>query len=308
MKTIKNEINKFVLRLFNKPKYYELRTRLRFEESKNRLSNDFSKKINDIANAIKNKPVLNFKHSGHMGDLMYALPTIKKIAETKTCNLFINLDVPFNGYYHKHPSGSKLMTKRSYEMLLPLLKKQSYLSKIEIYMNQPIDVDLDLFRELPCSNHFHSCRWYFQLTGIQADLSIPYLEDIEPHERIKNKIVLVRTQRAQNPYLDYSFLKEENDLLFLGTKNEYEVMKQTLPNLEFYDTKDFLELAQIIKGCKFYISNQTFAYSIAEGLKVNRILEAHVDFPVVFPIGGNGKDVYFQEHFEESFREFKSKF
>ena len=33
--------------------------------------------------------------------------------------------------------------------MLPLLKKQKYLEKVEIYENQNIDIDLNFFRNLP---------------------------------------------------------------------------------------------------------------------------------------------------------------
>ena len=41
------------------------------------------------------------------------------------------------------------------------------------------------------------------------------------------------------------------NLIFIGTKDEYEDLKKEVPNLEFYDCKDFLEMAQIIKSSKF---------------------------------------------------------
>lgn len=303
MKKIKNELKKLYLKIFNKPKYFDFRTTLREEKKRKRLTPDFTNKIKSITEKINSKDTLNFKHSGHLGDLLYALPVIKELSKTKTCNLYIQLNADYDGYYHKHPSGGKMISERSYQMLLPLLKEQDYISDISILEQQEIDVDLDVFREMPCSLQFHSVRWYFQITGIQSDLNLPYL-DVKPHNTIRNKIVIVRTFRAKNPYLDYSFLKDHDNLLFLGTKNEYQELQKTLPNLEFYDTKDFLELAQIIKASKFYISNQTFAYAVAEGLKVNRILEANPDFPVIFPIGGNGHDVYFQHHFEALFKKY----
>ncbi|MNY51403.1 hypothetical protein D3C86_1869870 [compost metagenome] len=71
-----------------------------------------------------------------------------------------------------------------------------------------------------------------------------------------------------------------------------------VPNLEFYDVKDFYEMAQIIKSSKFFLGNQSFAYALADGLKVPRLLEANPEFPVVHPIGEKAYDFYFQEHFE----------
>ena len=74
--------------------------------------------------------------------------------------------------------------------------------------------------------------------------------------------------------------------------------------MEFYDCKDFLEMAEIIKASKFYIGNMSFQYVISDALKVPRLLEASPDFPVVFPIGPNALDFYHQNHFEKFFNNF----
>ena len=48
--------------------------------------------------------------------------------------------------------------------------------------------------------------------------------------------------------------------------------------------------------CKifFFIGNLCFAYSVAEALKVPRLLEASPDFPVVFPVGANSFSIALQ--------------
>ena len=63
-------------------------------------------------------------------------------------------------------------------------------------------------------------------------------------------------------------------------------------------------MASIIKSSKFFLGNLCFAYSIAEALKVPRILETCPDFPVVFPCGENAFDFYHQNHFENLFKNF----
>lgn len=60
----------------------------------------------------------------------------------------------------------------------------------------------------------------------------------------------------------------------------------------------FLELAEIIAVCKLFIGNQSFPFSIAEGLKIQRILELSTDIINVVPEGKGGYDVLFQYHFE----------
>lgn len=295
---MKNEIIKFWFRLTNKTKYRQIRNDLRLEKKRKEFNLGVESELLRIKDIISSSDVLNFSHSGHLGDLMYALPIIKELSKTKTCNLFIKVNQEYQGNYFKHPSGNILISERSFSMLLPLLKEQDYLNKVEIYANETIDIDFDVFRKLPISNQFHSFRWYFHIVGKQADMTVPFL-DVKPHKTVKNKIIIVRTFRARNSFINYKFLNQYDDLLFLGTKAEYEDLKQDIPNLEFYDVKDFLELAQIIKACRFYISNQTFAYAIAEGLQVPRLLEAYPEFPVIYPTTTNGYDFYFQFHFED---------
>ena len=86
-------------------------------------------------------------------------------------------------------------------------------------------------------------------------------------------------------------------------KNEYDDLKKQVKNLEFYDCKDFLEMAEIIKASKFFVGNEGIGYAIAEALKVPRLLEASPDFPVIFPIGKKSFDFYHQIHFEKFFKE-----
>ena len=92
-----------------------------------------------------------------------------------------------------------------------------------------------------------------------------------------------------------------DNLIFIGLKDEFEDLKKQIPNLEFYDCNDFLEMSEIIKASKFFIGNQGLGYALAEALKVPRLLEANPDFPVIFPIGSNSYDFYHQNHFEKFF-------
>ena len=96
-------------------------------------------------------------------------------------------------------------------------------------------------------------------------------------------------------------MKKYDNLLFVGLHEEYKDLKEEIPNLEFYDCKDFLEMAQIIKSSKFFLGNSSFGTTLAEGLKVPRLLESFPDFPVMFPTGENAYDFYFQEHLEKWF-------
>ena len=75
-------------------------------------------------------------------------------------------------------------------------------------------------------------------------------------------------------------------------------MSKQISNLKFIEIDNFLQLASIIAGCKFFIGNQSFPFSLAEGLKVKRLLEVCYWCPNVSVDGDNGYDFAFQEQFE----------
>ena len=177
---------------------------------------------------------------------------------------------------------------------------QTYFNKVDKYRNQEIDIDLNLVRKIPIDFRGDLIRWYSQLTGVHADLSAPYLF-VEPHKDIKDKVIIMRNIRRKNYFTNYKFLKKYDNLLFIGLNDEYKDLKKEVPNLEYYDCKNFLEMAQIIKSSKFFLGNLSFAYHIAEGLKTPRLFEASPEFPLVFPHGKYAYEFYFQEHFEKWF-------
>ncbi len=291
-------IKKIFYKLTNKSKYQSLKAKLTHENRIQILKSGFENEINKIDKAVKQKEI-SLLHSGHMGDVINALPIIKELSKNSKCNLYLQVGKNLEEHVinYKHKGDTIYMTGRMVNMLIPLLKNQNYLNKIEIFNNQKIDIDLDLFRKIPMNFNLDEVRWYFHLTGIHADLSKQYLF-VDDHLEIKNKIVIMRSIRRKNAFINYKFLKNYKDVLFLGLIDEYEDLKKEVPNLEFYDCKDFLEAAQIIKSSKFFIGNSSFGFTIAEGLKVPRIMESYPDFPVIYPNGGHGYDFYFQTHFE----------
>ena len=256
-------------------------------------------KIEKFSKNLELKNNVSFLHYGHLGDVINCLPIIKEISKNKSCSLFIQENKPIPGHVvtKDHPFGSVYLNKNAIAKLIPLLKKQSYLKKVEIYSNQEIDVDLNFFREVPINFNIDSIRWYFHLTGCFPDLSKNYL-DVEPHTNFKNYIIIMRSLRRQNKFIDYSFLSNYERIVFLGLKDEFDDLKIKIKNLEHYDSKDFLELAMIIKNSKLFIGNLSFGYALAEALKVPRLLESGPNFPLVYPNGANAYDFYFQNHFE----------
>ena len=295
-------VYKFYLKLFDKKQYQKLKHKLKEAESYNNYIKIIEPALKKMSQLIKDKKNLSFLHSGHLGDIIYSLPLIKEIAKKSKCNLYLEVDkeIPKKVHDLGHPFGRFFLTKEAAHKLIPLIKKQKYISEVQLYDGEEIDINLNLFRDLPINFNIDCIRWYFHLTGIHGDLLNPYVE-IEPHKVFKNRIVIMRSLRRQNKMISYKFLNNYENPLFIGLKDEYEELKNEIKNLEYYDCTDFSELASIIKSSKIFIGNLSFGYALAESIKVKRLLESGPNFPLVYPNGENAYDCYFQNHFEELF-------
>ena len=299
-------IKKLFYKLTNKDKHFHYKMNLKkaanIKQNVRLFKKEFKQKIINIQKSIENKKELSFLHYGHLGDVVNSLPVIKELSKTHKCNFYIQAKKPLdqNARHYKRFGDYVFLTDTNVDMLLPLFMNQPYIHKVDKYTNQEIDIDLNLIREMPIDVNIDSVRWYSQLTGIHTDLSAPYIF-AEPHDVIKNKVTIMRNVRRKNYFTNYKFLKKYENLLFIGLNDEYEDLKKEVPNLEFYDCKDFLEMAQIIKSSKLFLGNLSFGYTIAEGLKIPRLLESVPEFPLVYPNGKNAYDFYFQEHFEKLF-------
>tara|TARA_B110000967_G_C18856555_1_gene547575 strand:+ start:704 stop:1615 length:912 start_codon:yes stop_codon:yes gene_type:complete len=296
-----NSFSRLWVKLFNKKNYNNYKYNLNQKKKLNYYNQNIDKDIKDISRKLEHKKSLSFLHSGHLGDIIYSLPLIKELSKNYECNFYLQVNKKMDVKYENHPSGDVMINQKTAELTLPLLKNQKFINSAKIYQNEEIDIDLDLFRKVPINVSFHSIRWYSHLTGTPINMLEPFL-DVEGHSDFKDKIVIMRSPRYRNQYINYQFLNNVKNIVCIGLETEYEDLKKDIPNLEFYDCKDFLEMAKIIKSSKFFLGNLCFSYSIAEGLKVPRLLEACPDFPVVFPIGGEAYDFYHQIHFEKYFK------
>jgi len=296
-------MNNIFLKLFNTKKYKDYKYKLAQVKNIEFYNKIVIPKLEEISETLNTKKNLNFLHSGHLGDIVNSMPLIKEISKKSNCNMYLdtNKKIPEKAIDQKHPFGEYYLTKIGANKMLPLLKQQNYISKVEIYNGEEIDIDLNLFRQWPINFNIDSVRWYFHLTGIHPDLSKRYI-DVDTHKQIKDRVVIMRSLRRQNNLISYKFLGKYENPLFVGLKEEYNDLKKTIKNLDHYECKDFLELASIIKTAKIFIGNLSFGYAIAEAVKVKRLLESAATFPLVYPNGENAYDFYFQNHFENLFK------
>lgn len=262
----------------------------------------FLEKVGELKmnNAVCNNQGVSFKHSGNAGDLIYSLPCLISLAKDKTATLFLNIDRPANYGKNVHPLGNVMLNDKMVKMLEPLLTHQSYISKVSIFSpHDGIDYDLDLFREYPLQiNRTNLSHLYFLVFGVSHSLCDPWLTSNED-KQFNDSIIIARSKRYRSPGIDYSFLKKYKKLYFLGVEDEYIDIKQQLPDIQYIKVKNFLEMASIIKGSRLFIGNQSFPFSLAEAMKVDRILEVYFQSPNVSVIGGDASCFCFQHQFEK---------
>lgn len=245
------------------------------------------------------KDAYHFRHSGNSGDLIYSLPTMYALANGRPIHLHLNLGM--RGHYGKkpHPLGNLMLNEKMVAMLQPLLLAQKDFVTVDILKDQPVDYNLDLIREYPFPlNRGNIARWYFYIFAVNYDLGKPWLH-VHPDQSMKDHIVIARSQRYRQPLIDYSFLRKYKKIAFVGVPQEFDDMRQMLPDIEYRPVEDFLQLAQVIAGSKLFIGNQSFPFSIAEALKAKRMLEVYHQSPNVSVEGTDGYDFCFQPQFEK---------
>ncbi len=282
-----NEFQKILLRLRNHEEYRNYR---------------FLDKLQNVTPPAFETPQGNdvhFKHSGNLGDIIYALPAIYVLSKGKKIHLHLHVNQKANYGKMKHPLGNTMLSENMVSLLQPLLHAQQNFVTCDIYNSQSIDFDLDKFREYPFNLRTGNlARWYFLTFGINADLGKPWLQ-ASNDTSVKDAIVIARSSRYRSPGIDYSFLQKYSRTIFMGLQEEYEDMKKMIPSIEYRQVKNFADLASVIAGCKFFIGNQSFPFSIAEGLKVKRVLELYHRSPNVNVEGPNGYDFCYQPQFEK---------
>jgi len=219
-----------------------------------------------------------FLHSGARGDIIYGLPTIKSYGGGI---LVLNLT-------DKHYVGRPIMHGEDYEQFAELLESAPYIKEVRQWTDEVVDINLDLFREMDIDYNLLSGS-HLKRFGADFDLSQPWM-DAEP-KTVEDSEIIVSCSGRYRGYLDWDVLKPwDNRCLFVGFESEYDAfVRETGMKLRgFYRAQSYLDLARVIKGGKLFVGNQSFPYSLAEAMKVPRVLEVCDDCPNCMPQSENG--------------------
>lgn len=252
---------------------------------------------------------LSFKTSVYAGDLIYTLAGIRQMCEKMECRANIYLWLNRGGEPYKgaqHPYGSSMLNEYALKMLKPLVESQHYINSLSAWAGEDIAVDLDELRTKHLVGMPYGCvtRWPFYIwPDMICDISREWidisLKPREPHQSTAGKILINRTSRWRNDYINYYFLRNyKTQLIFTGMQEEHEVFCKEIGvdpiEIPLLIVEDFLDLAHAIQSCKFFIGNQSMCFAIAEAMKTARILEVCPFAPNVIVSGKNGYDFLHQ--------------
>lgn len=210
------------------------------------------------------------KHSGNIGDVIYGLPVLKHISADAGESVKVYLN----------PIDERL-SLQLLNVVKPLLEHQTYIDSVDVYAGEPIDYDLDLFR-----NHQHlNNLGYMHCAPFGLDTSITHKQSIFLDESLKYDLPVVdliinRTERYTNDQFPWeSLLKDQYSNAskgFVGLPHEYDIFvsKFNLTDVAYIPTKDYLEVAWLINKSQLFIGNCSSPYAIAEGMKHNTIQES----------------------------------
>lgn len=261
---------------------------------------------------------ISYLHNCNAGDLICALAGIRELYRKtgKKAIIHQQLDIPghyTHGLIHsvKDDKGVQVtMNRKMFDMLKPLLVSQEYVEDFRVYNDdENIDVDLTIIRESVTASedqkHFNiqSAKQYVGIPNMAlpgwlmtayppmaCDISEPWIHvpSLLTDEKIAGKVLINRTERYKAPVMEYAFLKPyQAELLFVGTEQEHHVFcKEFHLNFPRLEVENFFELAYIMRECRFFIGNQSFAWNLANAMGTPRLLEMCAQAPNCQPFVG----------------------
>lgn len=226
-----------------------------------------------------------FKHSGDLGDIVYAMPTIKALGGGIVyLNPGKKLPFPIHGIPTK-----KFTSEKPIDMIRPLLEAQPYIEKVLVWDGEEVTYDLDIFRNkgINLSNTNLAEAHCITFDVDKSVINQQWIFNVG-RRRIANKnVVFHRSPRYHNPdfntkYWPYYISRYGRDAVFVGTPEEYKefISKFDCEYIHFHQVDNFLELAEIINGAVIFIGNQSMPYAVSEGLHhPSNILEVCINHP-----------------------------
>ncbi len=254
--------------------------------------------------------ILKVGFSLNSGDLLTLIPGFQHLYITAgiKAQIWHRIGLKREDHPVKDKNGESVcINEQMFEMLKPLLESQKYIESYNRWEGQKVDWDMDKTRTQSSIPHPYGDLYFYpfyHFPELQCDLSAKTFH-VEQSDLLKDKILINRTQRYNNPYITYFFLKEYQDsVYFIGTSVEHKAFCDEFKlEIQLFNVNNFLELAEYMAGCRFFIGGQSLCFHIANGLKIPRLLEVCAEYPNTLPSGKNGYAFLYQEALELYFKQ-----
>jgi hypothetical protein len=235
-----------------------------------------------------------YKHSGTAGDLIYSLDIVKKMGAGTFAIALGNIENCVSKYGYRPedvaPEHKGRFTNKDFQLLAPLLKRQSYIIDVKPWDKNEVTIDLDHFRSYIYrkfeGNIIEAYHGAFNLPFTKENYSDIWLEADPKREA---SVVVNRTNRYLDPSSEPVWMQMcedadlENNGIFVGTPDEHSAfVSWTNCKIPYRSVHDFKELADLIAGADLFLGNQSMAYSIATGLGKETMLEIHKIKPLQY--------------------------
>ena len=227
-----------------------------------------------------------FKHSGDLGDILYALPAVKALSGG---TLYLDLNggrtEPF--VQQTCPDGHTKLGQRAYDALRPLLLEQPYITDVQPWAGEPIDHNLDRFRgQVLTGGQVNLVVAHLRAFGLPEGIyNDPWLTLRSPPVTLHKPVVISRTVRYHSKYRWWALNIRQlaPQAVFLGFEKEHDIFQYTFEcQVDFHWAKDALEIAQVLLGSQMLIGNSNFTMAIAHGLGTPFVQELYEYSPSVF--------------------------
>ena len=232
---------------------------------------------------LRKKPLWNpepgtFKHSGARGDIIYSLPTIQALGGGKL--------------YLVRESGAYLgraMTEQELGWFRELFVGQCGITAVEEFDERTVQYNLDKFRSLTTRIGYNLPECHLVTFGTKTDLTLPWLDRSKFQPKRVAKIVISRSGRYAGPFRWQELYQWQKDCVFIGFPEEHDYFQRlTGLTVALYSPNSYVDICQVLLGSDMFIGNQSFVYSLAEALKVNRVQESSLKCPNCLPGSDNG--------------------
>lgn len=241
--------------------------------------------------------MLEIKHSGQLGDIIYSLPAMLGLAK-KLGRIRLRLFIPNDKIAHhapglNHIGGSLMVSPPMFDFIAPLLLSQPYIESINYVQEEQIPtsaVDFDIIRGGLLNLSAGNIKdYYLKAFGLMAPPIQPWISVPDAPHTQQFDIVVGRSTRYLNVSIDYRLLNQTQlSVGFIGTQGEFDAFRSFYPELTVTHakTEDARDVCRLIASAQVYIGNQSLFFAIAEALQAPRLLEVFEPVPNVVPSGG----------------------